>query len=140
MSEGEDKKQIKSIQFGEHVTIDGYGGEPELLNDQKIVSFVLSDLPKKLGMKTLSVPMVISAPDNGMKDPGGWSGFVIIAESHISIHTFPKRRFISADVYTCKNSVDVQKIITYFTETFKLSDVETNLIKRGTKYPVENLI
>lgn len=134
------EEDVKTIQFGEHVTIDGYGGSPELLNNQETVSFVLSDLPKKLGMKTLSTPMVVSAPDNGIKDPGGWSGFVIIAESHISIHTFPKRRFVSADVYTCRNGVDVQKIITYFTETFKLSDVESNFLKRGTRYPAENLI
>ena len=137
----EDKKsKLKTIQFGEHVTIDGYGGDPEILNDEKVVTFVLSDLPKKLEMKTLSTPLVVSASDNSKKDPGGWSGFIIIAESHISLHTFPKRRFISADVYTCKNGVDVQKIIKYFTETFKLSDVETNFIKRGTRYPAKNLV
>jgi S-adenosylmethionine decarboxylase len=140
MPEEDKKRQIKTIQFGEHITIDGYGGDYELLNNQEVVSFVLSDLPKKLGMKMLSKPVVVSAPDNGMKDPGGWSGFVIIAESHISVHTFPKRRFVSADVYSCKNGLDAQKIIAYFTETFKLSDVETNLIKRGTRYPAENLI
>ncbi|MEI8174519.1 MAG: adenosylmethionine decarboxylase [bacterium] len=128
------------MQFGEHITIDGYGGNYELLNNQKVISFVLSDLPKKLGMNTLSTPMVISAPDNGIKDPGGWSGFVIIAESHIAMHTFPKRGFISADVYTCKSGTDVQKVISYFTEAFKLSDVETNFIKRGTRYPTENIM
>jgi len=140
MYEETKKTQLKTIQFGEHVTIDGYGGDFDILNNQKVVSFVLSDLPKKLGMKTLSAPMVVSAPDNGMKDPGGWSGFVIIAESHISLHTFPKRRFVSADVYSCKSGTDVKKIADYFTETFKLADVETNFIKRGTKYPAENLI
>ena len=139
--QNEDKESHSgTVQFGEHITIDGYGGDPELLNNEKVVSSVLSDLPKKLGMSTLSVPMVVSAPDNGLKDPGGWSGFVIIAESHISLHTFPKRRFVSADVYTCKNGMDMKTIVDYFTETFKLSDVETNFIKRGTKYPVQNLI
>ncbi len=129
----------KVMQFGEHITIDGYGGDSELLNDEKLVLSVLSDLPKKLGMTTLSEPMVLSAPDNGINDPGGWSGFVVIAESHISIHTFPKRRFVSADVYTCKNGMDLKLITDYFTETFKLADIETNFIKRGTRYPVDNL-
>ena len=131
---------MKTIQFGEHITIDGYGGDPKILNNKKIVSFVLSDLPKKLKMKTLSRPLVVSAPDNGKKDPGGWSGFVIIAESHISVHTFPKRCFVSADVYSCKNGMDLKKIVAYFAKTFKLHDVETHFIKRGTRYPVENLI
>ncbi|OGJ15055.1 hypothetical protein A2554_02240 [Candidatus Nomurabacteria bacterium RIFOXYD2_FULL_35_12] len=91
-------------------------------------------------MKMLSKPMVVSAPGNWSKDPGGWSGVVIIAESHISIHTFPKRRFMSADVYSCRNGLDVQKIVNYFTKTFKLSEVETHFIKRGTSYPAENLV
>ena len=140
MSEREDKKQIKSIQFGEHITIDGYGGDYELLNNKEVVSSVLLDLTEKLGMKMLSKPMVVSAPGNWGKDPGGWSGVVIIMESHISVHTFPKRRFVSADVYSCKNGLDVQKIIAYFTKTFKLSDVETHFIKRGTRYPAENIV
>lgn len=139
MNKGE-KSKLEITQFGEHITIDGYGGDPKLLNDKKIVSFVLSDLAKKLDMHTLSQPLVIQAPDNAIKDPGGWSGFVIIAESHIALHTFPKRRFVSADVYTCRNGLNPQIIIDYFTETFKLTDVETNFIKRGTRYPIENLL
>lgn len=134
------EQNIKTIQFGEHITIDGYGGDPKLLDNKELILFVLSDLPKKLEMKTLSTPIVVPAPDSGIKDPGGWSGFVIIAESHISVHTFPKRCFVSADIYSCKNGLDIKTIIAYFTETFKLSDVETNFIKRGTKYPAENLI
>lgn len=129
----------KIMQFGEHITIDGYGGDSALLNNEQLVLSVLSDLPAKLHMSTLSEPMVLSAPDNGLNDPGGWSGFVIIAESHISIHTFPKRRFVSADVYTCKSGMDLKLITDYFTETFKLTDIETNFIKRGTRYPVDNL-
>lgn len=127
------------MQFGEHLTIDGYNGDENLLNSKETVFSILLELPKKLGMKILTEPLVVSAPDNGLKDPGGWTGFVIIAESHISIHTFPKRGFVSADIYTCKNGIDTQTIIDYFTNAFKLGDIETNFIKRGTRYPLENL-
>ena len=41
-------KKMKNIQFGEHITIDGYGGDPKLLNNKKGISFALSDLVKKL--------------------------------------------------------------------------------------------
>jgi len=129
----------KVTQFGEHLTIDGYNGDRKLLDSKKTVLAILKDLPAKLGMNILKKPQVVSAPDNGLNDPGGWTGFVIIAESHISIHTFPKRGFVSADIYTCKNGMDTQNIIDYFTDAFKLSDIETNLIKRGTRYPVENI-
>lgn len=125
--------------FGEHLTIDGYKGNPEKLNDKDIVLSCLNNLPEMLGMKKLAEPQVYSAPDNDLRDPGGWSGFVIIAESHISIHTYPKRGFVSIDVYTCKNEMDKDFIFNYFIEKFDLKDIETNLIKRGTKYPVANI-
>ncbi len=126
--------------FGEHVTLDGYGGNEEALNDKDLVLPCLHDLPTELGMKRLSEPEIYFAPGNDLKDPGGWSGFVVIEESHISIHTFPKRGFVSADVYTCKNGMDVEPIENFFRNKFSLADIETNFIKRGTRYPVENII
>lgn len=57
-------------------------------------------------MKKMTEPYVIKATSNefmGGKDPGGFSGFVIIQESHISIHTFAKRGFATVDLYSCKN-------------------------------------
>ena len=130
---------MKLTQFGEHITIDGYNGDSKLLDSKKNILSILRDLPIKLGMKILNAPLIVPAPDNGVKDPGGWSGFVIIAESHISIHTFPKRGFLSADIYTCKNGLNKKTIIRYFINAFKLTDIEFNLIKRGTRYPLENL-
>ena len=125
--------------FGEHLTIDGYGGDPHKLNDGDLVMCCLGELPKLLQMNCLSKPMVINAPENDIKDPGGWSGFVIIAESHISIHTFPKRKFVSADVYSCKNGMDRKLIEEYFKKSFDLIDLEVNFIKRGVKYPARNI-
>lgn len=125
--------------FGEHLTIDGYGGDKELLNSEELVLSVLKDLPTKLGMTTLMDPVVIMAPSNGVKDPGGWSGFVVIAESHISIHTFPLRGFISADVYTCRNGLDVDSVKEEFKKQFSLKDIESHFVIRGSEYPQENI-
>ena len=122
------------MHFGEHLTIDGYGGSKEKLGDENLVLSCLNELPFKLDMKQLAEPVVYHADNNHVKDPGGWSGFVVIAESHISVHTFPARGFVSADVYTCKNGMDTDLIISYFKEVFELKEVETNFIKRGLKY------
>lgn len=128
-----------TINFGEHLTIDGYQGNPELLNNKDVVYTCLDELPGLLGMGKLALPVVYFAPGNGGKDPGGWSGVVVILESHISIHTFPARGFVSADVYTCKNGMDTEFVIQYFKEKFELKDIETNFIKRGTRYPEHNI-
>lgn len=125
--------------FGEHLTVDGYNGSADKLDNKELVLEVLTELPTRLGMNTLSAPEVFHAPGNDSKDPGGWSGFVVIQESHISIHTFPARKFVSADVYTCRNGLDTAAVIAYFKEIFELEDVETNFIKRGTRYPDHNI-
>lgn len=125
--------------FGEHITIDGYGGNEELLNKKEVVLDSLNNLPSLLAMHKLSEPEVYFAPGNDSKDPGGWSGFVVIEESHISIHTFPKRGFVSIDVYTCQNGLDKNYIENYFKEKFELKDLETNFIIRGTRYPENNI-
>lgn len=130
---------MNTVNFGEHLMIDGYGGDFNKLNDKDLVCRILDQLPKEIGMVKLSEPVVYFAPDNNKNDPGGWSGIVVIEESHISIHTFPKKGFLSADVYSCKNGMDKDFIINYFKQTFNLQETETNFVKRGTKYPVENI-
>lgn len=129
-----------TVNFGEHITIDGYQGSEEKLSDKNLILSCLGDLVTKLGMRELAPPQVYFAEGNESKDPGGWTGFVIIEESHISIHTFPKRLFVSADVYTCKNGLNKELILEYFKEKFLLKDIELNFIKRGTRYPAQNLL
>lgn len=125
--------------FGEHFMLDGYMGNYEKLNNRDSVFQILTDLVIKLDMHALSEPQVFFAPGNDSRDPGGWSGFVVIEESHISVHTFPAKGFVSADVYTCKNGMDIEFIKKYFIDIFDLQNTETHFVVRGTRYPVENI-
>ena len=127
------------MHFGEHLTIDGYEGDLDLLNDRDVVHDCLSELPRLLDMKILASPEVYHAEGNDKKDPGGWTGFVVIEESHISIHTFPKRGFVSIDVYTCQEDMNQELAKEFFTKKFKLKEIETNFLKRGTKYPDQDI-
>lgn len=120
--------------FGVHLTIDGYGGDEKKLYDITEVFNVLNDLPQELKMNKLCPPYVVLAPSNDKKDQGGLSGFVMIVESHISVHTFPFKKFVSIDVYTCQNRLPVEKVKSFFKKRFKLEELETNYIIRGTKY------
>jgi S-adenosylmethionine decarboxylase len=128
----------KTVTFGLHLMLDAYNCDPHVLNEQTMVYQILDDLPKHIGMKQLSKPYVVFAEGNGKHDPGGWSGFVIIEESHISVHTFIRRRFITVDVYSCRE-FDAEKTIQYFKDKFKTTDVEVYVQKRGLKYPAENI-
>jgi S-adenosylmethionine decarboxylase len=129
----------QTVHFGNHLTIDGYDGDFHALNDRDTVMKVLDELPNLLHMKKLQKPFLIAAAPNDKKDPGGWTGVVTIAESHISVHTFPARHFVSADVYTCTNDLNVEFILEYFKKNFLLKEIESNHIIRGTRYPAHNL-
>lgn len=133
-------ENIKTEVFGTHITIDGYFGDPEKLANMTIVYDCLDQLPEKLGMKKLGTPLIMEAPPVSEKDGGGISGFVMINTSHISCHTFPKRKFVSIDVYTCQGEIEKDFVINYFKTAFSLQEVEVNCIKRGTRYPITDLI
>ena len=69
-------------------------------------------------------------------DDWGLSGFVLIAESHISIHTFPERNYLSLDIFSCKG-FDYQQAVDYATECFGIARHEINLLDRGLEFPRE---
>lgn len=125
------------MQFGYHLTLDLYGCSDTSVSDMSLCYSVLDDLPDKINMHKLSPPFLVKAPENtnsNGKDMGGYSGFVIIAESHISIHTFRGTRFISMDVYSCKE-FDVQKVIDFVNNYFRPETIEKHFINRGLNYP-----
>jgi S-adenosylmethionine decarboxylase len=125
--------------FGVHFTLDGYGGDPEKLNDPKLMEKILFELPERMGMERMTEPVVKYAEPRNIKDGGGYSGFVMIVESHISIHTFPKKKFVSIDAYTCKDEMDEKKVEKYFRNAYDLQETEVQFFKRGLKFPKVDL-
>lgn len=128
----------KTQTFGLHLMLEAYNCSPKALNDANILYRVLDELPAKINMTKMTLPYVVSTPGNGDKDPGGWSGFVMIQESHIALHTFVKRGFVTIDVYSCKE-FDTEKALQYFKDMFKTDDIEYKIEARGTRYPEENI-
>lgn len=116
-----------------HLMLDAYKCNSDKLNDGEFAYRLLDDLTELIGMTQLTKPYVVYAKGNGEHDEGGWSGFVMIEESHISIHTFPVRGFVTADVYSCKE-FDTKKTIEYFKKVLETDDIETFLQKRGLRY------
>ena len=121
--------------FGPHLMLDGYGCERRKLEDLDLIYRILEELPAQIGMTRIMPPYVFKY--SGLK-PEDWgiSGFVLIAESHISIHTFPEKNFVSVDIFSCK-AFDADLAATYFKKAFSMTKVETNVLDRGTEFPKE---
>ena len=122
-----------------HLVIDAYGGDREKMWDEEVVRSFLSEFPSALGMTKLCEPQVLTciAPKD---EDSGVTGFVVIAESHISIHTFPNRDFAYVDVFSCK-SFDRDKAYGDIMEIFGFDSADTWDLERGLEFldrqPVE---
>lgn len=132
-------QEENTTQFGLHYMLDGYGADVELLQDGDRLRTILDTVPEEMGMYKISEPVIKVAGPNNKKDPGGLSGFVMIAESHISFHTFANRGFVTIDVYTCQDELDTDKLTKMFVEAFKINNYDEKVIPRGTKYPLNNI-
>ncbi len=128
-----------SFFFGLHYMVDGYNAPAEVLRDRGILEKALAEIPAKMGMYAITEPTIVEVGPNNKKDPGGLSGVVLIAESHISFHTFPGRGFVTIDTYTCQNTLDTDKLLAEFKAAFQFQDEETHLVTRGRRYPSENI-
>ena len=63
--------------------------------------------------------------------PYGVSGVVNIAESHISIHTWPEYRYAAVDVFTCGESVEPEKAVKLITERLEAKNSSLIELRRG---------
>jgi len=135
-------RKVQTANFGMHLMLDAYGANPAPLDDMRTVYRFLDSLPGKIGMHKLMNPIVVDAlPTDTGKDPGGVTGFVLIAESHISIHTFPRRKFFTLDLYSCNNfDKEVDTVLSFIQEVFGFTKKELRVVKRGLKYPMMNLV
>jgi len=115
-----------------HLLLDGFGGDKEKLESKEFVYEFLDMLPSKIGMNKISGPHVTIYNGPNRKD-WGVSGFVMIAESHISIHTFPERSYTNMDVFSCKN-FDDEQTLKLIREAFSFSRIKHWLIGRGLDY------
>lgn len=119
--------------FGPHLTIDGYGCNRDKLQDLELIYSVLDTFPSKIGMTRIMPPYVFRY-QGAKKEDWGISGFVLIAESHISIHTFPCKDYISVDIFSCKE-FNIQKAITYMKEIFEIKKLNESIFNRGLDFP-----
>ena len=119
--------------FGPHLTMDLYGCNKKKLKDVNFVYGFLDELPALVGMTKIMPPYTFSY--NGLK-PEDWgvSGIVLIAESHISIHTFPEKNYASIDIFSCKD-FNVESASEIIASRFEAKVYEKNFMMRGRHFP-----
>lgn len=88
--------------LGKHLLLELKDCDKKALNDLSFLKGLLVAAATESGAAVL---------DESFRQfsPQGVSGVVIIAESHLFIHTWPEHGYAAADIFTCGNSVQPQK-------------------------------
>lgn len=119
--------------FGPHLTIDASGCDRAKLTDQLHIYRLLDELPAKIGMTKMTLPYVVEWLDKWAETPG-YTGFVMLAESHISIHTFPDSDYVFIDIFSCRN-FDVDQAKQVLIDAFGAKKATVNIVQRGLDFP-----
>jgi len=116
-----------------HLIVDGYGSDPQLLQDEGFIYGLLDRFPDQIGMKKVTPPFVFRYVGSKPED-WGLSAFVLIAESHITVHTFVEKRLLNIDIFSCKE-FDAAEVVRKLKDEFKLTRVRSYTLRRGLEYP-----
>src|SRR5437763_9918179 len=85
----------------QHLVVDGFVEDATQISAIEPIFDVLNTLPDQIGM-TKIIPPYVFRYHGVVPEDWGITGMVIIAESHISIHTFPEHNRFHMDVFSCK--------------------------------------
>ncbi len=118
--------------FGFHFMLDCYCCNPEHLDNIDSCYRFLDELVEIVGATKQTQPYVFRTPDE-FEGKEGLSGWVPLVESGISIHTLTTNRFISLDVYSCKE-FNRESVIEFTRQFFEPAEIEQQFLLRGLKY------
>ena len=123
----------KKSYFGPHLMLDLSECNQERINDLDFIFNFLNTLPDMIGMTKITQPYVF--PYSGkIPEDKGITGFVVIAESHLSIHTFVDKGYAFIDLFSCKPfDTDVARDL--IVEAFASRKPEVYMVERGTGFP-----
>ncbi|MEX0945041.1 MAG: adenosylmethionine decarboxylase [Balneolaceae bacterium] len=110
--------------LGRQILVEYYDCDQSKINDVSFVETALIQAAKNSKATLIS--------HNFHKfSPYGVSGVVVIAESHIAIHTWPEYNYAAVDIFTCGETIDPWVIQEYLKENFASQNVSSMEMKRG---------
>jgi S-adenosylmethionine decarboxylase len=110
--------------LGKQILIELKDCNAELLNDTEYLRTLLSDVARQIGATVIKDSFYQFTPQ-------GISGVVIIAESHISIHTWPEYSYAAVDVFTCGDVIEPKNAVKPMAERLKAKTTTYIELKRG---------
>ncbi len=116
--------KVMKMAVGLHIIADLYGVDPGTLARVEKMKEVFEGAVKFAKLSKIS-------SDYYQFRPEGASGVILIAESHLSFHTWPEHGLATLDIYTCGNPEQAEKAYRYIVEMLKPERVDVVKMDRG---------
>ncbi len=121
--------------LGRHLLLELFDCDPDAINNLEAVKAVLIEAAKRAQATIVDVVF-------HEFNPFGVSGVVVIAESHLSIHTWPEYRYAAVDVFSCGDVLQPEVAVSYLVEQFGARRTSIVELQRGmfinARHPVVN--
>jgi len=104
------------------LSVDFWHGK--VIEDEKKIKNILTAAAKKANNTPLE--FVIHK-----FEPQGITAVILLAESHISLHSWPEHNYVAVDIFTCGNKVFPYKALEYLKKAFQPKKVLVKEVKRG---------
>lgn len=115
---------LDAASIGKQIVLDLYECDTERFDDIDWVRATLVEAARRAAATIVEVVFHKFAP-------WGISGVVVIAESHIAIHTWPEKRYAAVDVFTCGPVLDLDRAVRYLIDAFGSRNPRQVRIDRG---------
>ena len=110
--------------LGRQILVEFYGCNEEVLTNTRHIRETLLEGARRSGATIVS-------HDFHTFSPHGVSGAVVIAESHVTIHTWPEFGYAAIDIFTCGETIDPWAVMRYLEAEFGANSVSSMELKRG---------
>ncbi len=113
---------MKSL--AKHVLAEYYGCDPAKIDDPKYLSSLFEGAARASNATVIKTMLHKFSPQ-------GVSGVVILAESHLAVHTWPEHGYAAVEIFTCGDHTTPEEGIKYILENLKPKHHEVRVIERG---------
>ncbi len=113
---------------GYHLMMELYGCDQEKINSRKYLHSLIKSAVKTTGLTNLGSRF-------HQFQPQGVTGFTLLAQSHISLHTWPEFGYLVLDIFTCGDANQADKLAAHILERLRPERINRQVVRKGYKYP-----
>ena len=118
---------------GKHCILELYDCDPSKLDDEAFLMSAITQAAERAGATLLNLI-------THQFDPQGVTGLALLAESHISIHTWPESGYAAVDVFTCGDHTMPERACAVLSEQLQSQHQNLRSFRRRTPSEVQNVL